>query len=57
MTNLRKTSPIAGETPQTRSRSIVNTMLLIALGVLIVRDILVKRWGSPPVSDVTRRLP
>lgn len=39
-------------------RGIVTTMLVIALSVLIVRDILVRRWGSPPPApDVTRRLP
>jgi hypothetical protein len=41
-----------------RYRSIVTTMLVMALSLLIVRDILVRRWGSPPhSSDVTRRLP
>jgi hypothetical protein len=47
---MRKNPPMAHEVPQTRFRSIVTTMLLMALGVLIVRDILVKRWGSrrPP---------
>jgi hypothetical protein len=39
-------------------RGIVTTMLLMALSMLIVRDILVRRWGSPPSApDVTRRLP
>jgi hypothetical protein len=42
-----------------RFRGIVTTMLLIVLGVLIVRDIVVRRWvsASPPSPDVTRRLP
>jgi hypothetical protein len=42
-----------------RYRSIVTTMLVMALSVLIVRDIIIRRWGSapPPSSDVTRRLP
>jgi hypothetical protein len=34
-----------------RFRSIVTTMLLIALSFMIVRDIIMRRWGSP------RRLP
>ena len=42
-----------------RYRSIVTTMLVMALSVLIVRDIIIRRWGSatPPSTDVTRRLP
>lgn len=41
-----------------RYRRIVTTMLLIALGVMIVKDIILRRWGSaPPSSDVTQRLP
>jgi hypothetical protein len=41
-----------------RFYSIVTTMLLMALSVLIVRDIIVRWWGSPPPApDVTRRLP
>ena len=36
-----------------RFRSVITTMLLI----MIVRDILVRRWGgsSPPASDVFRQ--
>jgi hypothetical protein len=42
-----------------RFRGIITTMLVMAISLLIVRDILVRRWGSatPPSSDVTRRLP
>jgi hypothetical protein len=42
-----------------RLRSIVSTILLIILSILIVRDILVRRWGSagPPRPDVTQRSP
>ena len=41
-----------------RSVVIVTTMLVMALSLLIVRDIIIRRWGSaPPAPDVTRRLP
>jgi hypothetical protein len=39
-------------------RGIITTLLLIALSVMIVKDIILRRWGSaPPASDVTRRSP
>ncbi|WP_197520958.1 hypothetical protein [Bradyrhizobium icense] len=39
-----------------RWRSAVTTVLLIMISVMIVRDILVRRWsaGAPPASDLTR---
>ena len=41
-----------------RFRNTVTTIMLVLMTVLIVRDILVRRWGSPPPSpDVTRQLP
>jgi hypothetical protein len=40
-----------------RFRSTVTTIMLILMTVMIVRDIIVRRWGSPPSPDVTRRLP
>jgi hypothetical protein len=50
--------PTARAIARLRYRSIVTAMLVMALSVLIVKDILVRRWGSlPPGSDVTRRLP
>ena len=38
-----------------RVRSAITTVLLIMITVMIVRDILVRRWGSsaPPAVDVT----
>jgi hypothetical protein len=40
-----------------RFRSTVTTIMLILMMAMIVRDIIVRRWGSPPPStDVTRRL-
>jgi hypothetical protein len=40
-----------------RFRGIITTILMILISVMIVRDILVRRWGSanPPASDVTER--
>jgi hypothetical protein len=45
----------AGTRP--RFRSVITTSLLIMISVMIVRDILVRRWGgsAPPASDVTRQ--
>jgi hypothetical protein len=53
------------KTPQTaravtlpRFRGLITTMLVMAMSILIVRDVLVRRWSSPPPApDVTRRLP
>ncbi len=51
------------ETPTTtraaapsRGRSFITTTLLVLLAVMVVRDILVRRWGSPtpPSPDVTQ---
>jgi len=40
-----------------RTRGVVMTVLLIMLGVMIVRDLLVRRWSAPgqPSHDVTQR--
>jgi hypothetical protein len=41
-----------------RFRNTVTTVMLVLMTVMIVGDILLRRWGSPPPSpDVTRRLP
>ncbi len=42
--------------PNPRGRTIT-TILVIMLAVMIVRDILVRRWGPamPPAADVARR--
>jgi hypothetical protein len=43
--------------PHPRFRNTVTTIMLVLMTVMIVRDILVRRWGSPPLSpDVVRRL-
>jgi hypothetical protein len=46
--------PSAGARP--RFRSAVTTALLVMISVMIVRDILVRRWGgsASPASDVVR---
>ena len=51
--------PTTRDAAPSRIRSAVTTILLIALAVMIVRDIFVRRWGSaaPPSSDVTQRSP
>ena len=50
--NLPKPDP--GARP--RFRRVITTVLLIMISVMIVRDILVRRWGgaAPPASDVVR---
>jgi hypothetical protein len=47
--------PGAGACP--RLRSVITTVLLIMISVMIVRDLLVRRWGgsAPPSSDVFRQ--
>jgi hypothetical protein len=51
-------SPSARAVARSRFRGIITTTLVLALSVLIIRDILARRWGSPPSTpDVTRRLP
>ena len=49
---------IARAAARPRFRSTITTIMLILMTVMIVRDILVRRWGSPqPSRDVTQRLP
>jgi hypothetical protein len=42
-----------------RVRGVITTLLLVGLAVLIVRDIIARRWGGAPPSppDVTHRSP
>jgi hypothetical protein len=43
--------------PRPRFRTVITTALLIMISIMIVRDILVRRWGGsvPPAPDVTRQ--
>ena len=52
-----ETPPENGAGARPRLRSVITTVLLIMISVMIVRDILVRRWGgsAPPAADVTRQ--
>jgi hypothetical protein len=53
-----KNRAVARVAPRPRFRNAVTTIMVVLMTVMIVRDILVRRWGSPPPSpDVTRQLP
>jgi hypothetical protein len=55
---MKKNRAIARAAAQPRFGNTVTTIMLILMTVMIVRDILVRRWSSPPTSpDVTRRQP
>jgi hypothetical protein len=49
--------PAEGRASTWRAHGIISTVLLIMLAVMIVRDLLVRRWSSPtpPPRDVTQR--
>ena len=51
-----ETPPEKGAGARPRFRTVITTVLLIMISVMIVRDILVRRWGGSarPVSDVVR---
>jgi hypothetical protein len=51
--------PAARRTPDRRARSVIPTLLLIMLAVMIVRDLLVRRFNATVQSraDVTQRSP
>ena len=46
--------PGAGTRP--RFRAVITTVLLIMISVMIIRDILVRRWGgsAPPASYIVQ---
>ena len=49
--------PTRNDAARPRLRSIVSTILLVLISVMIVRDILTRRWSAapPPASDVTEQ--
>ncbi len=50
--------PAPDDAARPRLRRIITTILFVMISVMIVRDILVRRWGAPalPASDVTQGL-
>lgn len=42
--------------PRPRFRTVITTAFLVIISIMIVRDMLVRRWGgsAPPAADVTR---
>ena len=42
--------------PGPRLRTVIATALLVIISIMIVRDMLVRRWGgsAPPPADVTQ---
>jgi hypothetical protein len=54
---MREPSRPPAHRTQNLSRSLVTTLLMIALAVLIVRDIVARRFSgtAPPAPDVTER--
>ena len=49
--------PVTIDGARPRFRAIITTVLLVLISVMIVRDILLRRWAQPvpPASDVTER--
>ena len=56
---MRKSRIIARVEPRPpRFRNAITTIMLVMMIVMIVRDVLIRRWGAPsPTPDVTRQLP
>jgi hypothetical protein len=47
---------LTGDAARSRLRGAVTTVLLVLISVMIVRDILARRWASPPspAPDMTQ---
>jgi hypothetical protein len=53
-----KNRAVAEAAERPRFRNTVTTIMLLLMTVMIVRDILVRRWTTPPAApDQTQRLP
>jgi hypothetical protein len=52
-----ETIPLVRDAARPRLRSIVTTLVLVMISIMIVRDILVRRWSAAPPSPsgVTER--
>jgi hypothetical protein len=51
--------PTKDDQPRLRFRGAITTMLLLALSIMIVWDLLARRWApaAPPSPDMTRHSP
>ena len=55
---MAKNRAVARAAERPRFRNTATTIMLILMTVMVVRDILVRRWtAAPSAPDVTRRLP
>jgi hypothetical protein len=56
---MRASIPATRDAARPRLRSIVTSIVLLMISIMIVRDILVRRWSAAPAppspSDVTER--
>lgn len=52
---MSQTLPAKRPVASARFRGVITTLLVIGLAVMIVRDILVRRWGAAPPPDAVTR--
>jgi hypothetical protein len=54
---MAKTSAAVSGNARPRFRGLVTTVLMILISIMIVRDILVRRWSgsAPPSQDTTQQ--
>ena len=47
---------LPADAPRPRFRGLVTTILFVLISVMIIRDILARRWSAaPPASDITEQ--